>query len=85
MSADNWGLCPNCNKLARQTRIAAYGKVSEDEYLALVEASESEEHTLREDYEVWTDEDGVFTVDYRCGCAICKFHFEYKYTQELIT
>ena len=84
MSADNWGRCPNCHKLAKQARINAYGKVSEDEYLALVEADENKECTLREDYGVYTDEDGIFTIGYRCGCEVCGFHFTYKYSQQVV-
>ncbi len=85
MSADNWTTCPNCRQLAETKVASSYGKVSEDEYLAILEAKKSikNEPTLREDYEMWTDEDGKFTVSYSCSCSVCKFHFDYKYSQDV--
>jgi hypothetical protein len=84
MSADRWAKCPKCLKELNANLKSAYGKVSEDEYLyALVQVNEQDE-TLREDYEVKTDEDGRFTVNYSCQCTICKFKFEYRYKQAVL-
>lgn len=63
MSADNWTVCPRCRdrakaeKLARaQAAVDAYGKVSAEEYAALVERSTEPlepKETFREDYEFY--------------------------------
>jgi hypothetical protein len=79
MSADNWGICPKCAK----PELPAYGTVSEAEYLAAREVKATPLRTLREDYEVFTDEQGVFTVNYRCSCATCRFEFKYKHSQQV--
>ena len=93
MSADNWAFCPRClsidvekqNELQEAAR-NAYGKVSAEEYLSMLEASKmepSKEPTLREDYEIETDELGEFHVNYGCSCDRCGFHFEFKYEEQL--
>lgn len=99
MSADNWGICPKCKrqriqaagKADRQAK-DAYGKVSEAEYLKLVEDAQKlnaaalkpsgEQNTLREDYKIGTNENGIFTVHYACSCRHCGFQFEFKHSQE---
>jgi hypothetical protein len=86
MSADNWTTCPNCKKLASKKIASSYGKVTEDEYLAILEDNKKvkDETTLREDYEILTDEDGFFYISYVCSCSVCKFHYEYKYKKEVL-
>ena len=86
MSADNWGICPKCKETAEKNIASAYGKVSEEEYLATLNKRKEVENetTLREDYEVGVDIDGEFSVSYSCHCSKCGFKFEYKYSQELI-
>lgn len=93
MSADNWGICPKC--AANTIRIKdnmkkqvddAYGKVSSDEYLKLLKkASEpiKQEYTLREDYEIYTNEYGKFCVSYGCSCNVCGFEYDYEYTENI--
>jgi hypothetical protein len=82
MSADNWGICPKCKKLSKERAKSLYGKASEDEYLVyfLSEKSKGTKETLREDYEIYTDDDGEFSVGYDCSCDECGFsyHFQYK-------
>lgn len=83
MSADAWRICPQCKHsatAARETKIlevsASYGKIPAPKYLADLEAANKPiqlEETLREDYEVLTDEDGSFYFTYRCGCGKCGF------------
>jgi hypothetical protein len=93
MSADNWGICPKC-KLDEIKRIEdlklkageAYGKIPPEEYLELLdEASKtrSYDNTLREDYEVGTDEDGEFSVSYSSFCT-CGFKYKYEVKIDLL-
>lgn len=84
MSADNWGVCPKCKETAENKIASAYGKVSEDEYLAILNTCKKIEATLREDYELGVDTDGEFSVSYSCHCSKCGFKFEYKYSQDVI-
>ena len=86
MSADNWGVCPKCKETAEKNITSAYGKVSEEEYLAALNERKQIENnlTLREDYEVGVDIDGEFSVSYSCHCSKCGFKFDYKYSQELV-
>lgn len=88
MSADAWRVCPKCLNKAQKKKESSYGKVSEEEYLrVLLELDNLENHeteTLREDYEIFTDEDGLFYVSYSCSCSVCHFHFEYKHKKDLM-
>ena len=89
MSADNWGICPRCNKEHNekigQIQLRAgeqYGKVSSEKYLKLLECANplpKIDPTLREDYEIFTDVEGLFFVSYSCSCNKCNFehHFEH--------
>ena len=78
MSADNWGICPKC----KQKQESLYGKVSEEEYLKTL--NKKNEYTLREDYEIYTDENGKFHIDYACSCSKCKFTFEYAFSKNIL-
>lgn len=95
MSADNWAVCPRCLKRAEAERDKlerkvqdAYGKLPKDEYLALVKKAEQPQkpldHTLREDYEQGTDEDGEYSVNYTCSCSKCGYAAQYKYSAVLV-
>ena len=70
MSADRWSLCPQC---------IAENKVDEEEY----DISDTEE-TLRQDWEIGTDEEGRFFVDYHCSCDICGLAFNYKFAKNIL-
>lgn len=97
MSADNWGRCPKClAKLVedREKAVAAakakYGKVPEDEYMAAITKANAipeklKEETLREDYEIGTDEDGEFSVSYHCSCRVCNFDFRFAEKRDALT
>lgn len=94
MSADNWGVCPRCKKNFRGVKVdkkreteAAYGKVSASEYLAMVAElantpNDEIEETLREDYEIYTDEDGLFVVEYNGECSVCDYHVVFKHREK---
>lgn len=85
-------MCPQCvaRDLAQQNaaKLSAgedYGKVSPEEYLRRVNEANTPsklENTLREDWDIRTDDGGWFEVDYRCSCD-CGFHFEYKYGEQI--
>ncbi len=77
-----------------QKRLAdTYGKVDKDQFVLMAQMVSQrddeefmEEHlgeTLREDREAWMDENGTFTVNYRCTCSKCEFHHEYQYIEQL--
>ena len=95
MSADNWSMCPKCReKRIRESEqkklqaLEAYGKVPPQEWVSMTASADNAEcdaETLREDYEVWTDENGVFRVSYECVCTAddCDFEFSYSYEQKL--
>jgi hypothetical protein len=89
MSADNWTVCPQC-KYRRDRDIASerervqslYGTVDAVEYLkALGDLSIREstrlDETLREDYWIGVDKDGLFKVSYDCGCQ-CGFTYAFS-------
>lgn len=89
MSANNWAICPVCKKnqkkkvvIAAKRVAAAYGNVTEDKYLEMKESLSSQpklENSLREDYELLIDEEGLFSVSYRAICKVCGFNFVYEY------
>ena len=96
MSADNWAICPACYKreianLEEQKKkfVTAYGKISEEKYLELqkiIEKGIDKEsfRTLREDYNIHTEEYGTFSVEYRCSCSICNFNYNYEHTEDIV-
>lgn len=95
MSATNWAICPKCkieNDKTNAKRITDaekhYGKVSSKKYMALrSEARNSTvfEETLREEYQIYINEDnGKFTVFYHGCCEVCQFEYKYEYTEKVI-
>lgn len=95
MSADAWRICPKCSvSIASKRELALieadsqYGKIPVNQWTKLHDDAHSmpikqTEETLREDYEIYTDESGTFHVDYHCGCTICGFRHNFKYEQLL--
>lgn len=68
MSADNWTVCPKCwneGRVLRMTDLEPYAELPP---------------TMREDYEIGLDEEGDFTVSYRCYCKTCKFIWRFSYS-----
>ena len=71
----------------------SYGKVPAEEYIRLkveldkrtaVPFGETEEgNTLREDWGISTNENGMFYVSYTCGCTACGFGFEFNHEQKV--
>lgn len=93
MSADNWTICPACKltaikaqERAHKKAEEAYGKAPAAEYLALLEIADKKEDiepSLREDWEIGTDEDGTFVASYRAICK-CGFKFDFKETRDAL-
>jgi hypothetical protein len=87
MSADRWGVCPKCRNNVKVELSEKYGKIPSEEYIAIIERSKTMEETvnctLREDYQIATDETGEFTIYYGCSCEVCKFNFKYEYKKQL--
>lgn len=87
MSADNWAICPKCQRLADDNKEKlenklerSYGKIPAEEYLNLLEESRQPvklDFTLREDYEIGI-QNNEFYVRYKGNCK-CGFNYEYKY------
>ena len=88
MSADNWGICPQCVKNFKKSK-PKYGEVSEAEYLNFVNREEVQEgypeETLREDFSIGTDKQGEFAIYYKCHCDRCGFKFKFNHKEQLIT
>ncbi len=95
MGADNWAKCPKCQQLKEQRLNKvneSYGQVPPEDYLRLVkEAEETGIHPrgrtdtpMREDWEIGTDESGIFSIDYSCHCDACGFEFEYKFEKGVL-
>lgn len=79
MSATNYAICPKCIKIKKEEKVV-YGDVTEKEYLASIKNHEKViSETLREDYEVYFDNDGNFIIYYGCSCEVCEFKFNYNY------
>lgn len=89
MSADNWSVCPRCRDRAKAEKIAraqaavdAYGKVSAEEYAALVERSTEPlepKETFREDYEFYGASGGTVTASYSGHCDVCGLGVDFQY------
>jgi predicted Zn-ribbon and HTH transcriptional regulator len=91
MSADNWTVCPKCQKevdkkYAKEKQFLAsqYGKISA---YAFVERSNAFKNmtlkdTLREDYEIGIYE-GEFYIRYSGCCSKCGYEFKYDYKQKI--
>ncbi len=96
MSADNWRLCPRCLQNHREAAAAArrradesYGTVSAEEWKQLDANARSLElrgptETLREDYELFIDQNGEFKVYYGALCTTCSFTFSFKHQQRVM-
>jgi hypothetical protein len=89
MSANNWRICPKCSAAsnaaaseARKKTKEAYGCVSSTEYGKMVQQIKdwkSPGETLREDYELGVQKNGVFSVAYFATCTECGWSFEYRF------
>jgi hypothetical protein len=91
MSADNWTTCPMCAKKAddawkaEQNRVReSYGKVSPEEYLAMVPVKQPIiGETFREDYGLGL-RDGEFYVSYHGECTECGFAHTFQHREAIV-
>ena len=95
MSADNWAVCPRCDRLrtesiaARREAVAkAYGTVPVEEFDTMrakleEDSSKRPEPTLREDYEFYGAEEGTVHADYSCHCSTCGLSLKFSIEREL--
>ncbi len=92
MSADNWAICPQCKvdhflEIINKNKAVAdlYGKVPIEEWLVAKSNSSMPDltQTLREDYELFTNEDGWFFVYYQASCKVCGFKHSFKHEEQL--
>jgi hypothetical protein len=93
MSANNWRVCPNCQRLkdaevakAIERAEAQYGNVPAKRYAFFLEEVEKLkerylDETLREDYQLGMDHEGQFCITYRCSCQKCGFAFRYQHEE----
>lgn len=96
MSADAWRVCPKCSasivskrELAIIEADSQYGKIPVNQWTKLHDDAHSmpvkeTEETLREDYEIFTDESGKFYVGYHCSCKICGFAYKFKHEEQVV-
>lgn len=99
MSADNWSECPRClrnNKKEAQAIITKarshYGIVGLKVYTELVKAAEKEADELRdpvdstplrEDYQIYTTNDGKFVISYSASCYTCGWENLFEHEEQL--
>lgn len=92
MSANNWTTCPRCEatelERVKQLKLKAekaYGKVTSDEYLSLLDEANKPakfESTFREDYQIGVHK-GKLTFEYRGGCTVCGLSKEFNHEQAI--
>lgn len=93
MSADNWTVCPACQKKAeikREELIQAvetgYGKLPAEKYEQILLKSRENielDATFREDFEIGIMISGEFEIDYHAYCNICGFQYEFKHSMNV--
>lgn len=93
MSADNWAICPKCEKDHRAAIVKLklraeqqYGQVSPEKYLELLRLSQNPlelKETLRENYCIQIDNKGIFYINYSCSCQECGFSHNFEHEEQL--
>lgn len=87
MSSSRCGVCPQCKKM-EEAKKSQYGKVSEAEYLALLQKQNINDKptlpTLREHYEQGMIANGEYYVEYRCHCDKCGFGYTYSFSKQVV-
>ncbi len=93
MSVDNWGICPKCMAIQekkkeelRKKMDLSYGKISAEEYHELfleITKPINIKSTLRENYDIWIDEEGKFEIVYLASCNSCGFKFDFTECQQI--
>lgn len=92
LSNKQMGVCPKCcddlvdrkNKL-EQRCVNEYGMIPKEEYMELVEQSRiaiEGQHSLLENYEIGTEQNGKFNIRYKCTCLSCGYFFTFEHTEQ---
>lgn len=75
--------------LAERAAEKAYGVVPPEQYISLKTKADLIKQddwvtteTFREDYEIYTDEDGMFVVSYSGKCEKCGFAVLFKHSEK---
>ena len=96
MGADNWGICPKCEKLKLekleklyQDAQNLYGTLSLQKYTELLaKTKELENQEIEQDlceyYDIGLDEAGFFDINYKAYCQKCEFKYTYKHSENII-
>lgn len=78
MSADDWYECVFCKANAKKIVEEEYGKLPYEEFKEKLDEAKVEhpEHegqpeTIRSDFEIWMDEEGIWHFKGGCECALC--------------
>jgi hypothetical protein len=97
VSADKWTVCPKC-KIRHEKRIESneqilaeqYGKIDLVSYKLLEERlgavpDEYEDEEMREDYELFMDDDGHLYISYSAYCTNdeCDFRYNFKHEEDV--
>lgn len=92
MGANNWRICPRCQRRAEQARekamaqaAASYSKVDAETWRLASEAAHQPielTETFSEYYELGTTLDGTFYVSYGGDCSACKFVVEFDHKEK---
>lgn len=94
MSADNWTICPKCERKdhdekekALKKATESYGRVPADQYEHMIaearkEFNEQIEESFREDYEIGLIGD-EFAITYQGSCRNCKFTYSFSFQKQL--
>ena len=95
MSADCWRICPQCKgnhkaECEHKDKVVAeaYGKVPVEEWLRMQREETGDSvsppaETLREDYEIFIGEEGLFYVSYTASCEVCGFEHSFNNEEQL--
>ena len=75
--------CPKCKQLMDKATAEAYGKVTEDDYIQMINRGNIS-LTLSYDYKIYTDSKGQFVVSYDSHCWTCGYKFSYDYMESTL-
>lgn len=58
--------------------------MSADRWSTCPKCKHKEEETLRQDWELYLDEDGKFSVEFSASCRKCGFSYKFKHSEKLV-
>ena len=89
MSADEWRVCPKCKIVFNKIKSDKKKKVESifEEWLGKKIDSDVVQpigESMREDYEILTNDNGFFSVKYNASCDVCGFEFKYSFSENTL-